>query len=550
LSEALRYALSYATRLGWPIFPLVPRTKRPLTHNGFKSATTDEDRIRHWWTQTPDAGIGCPIPPGYLVLDLDTEDALHRLRAMDFDVPATAHALTARGHHFWFTNPDGDFFGAQRRVFEVGDVKGQNGYVVLPPSVHPTGVIYEWDTPPRDKATQNLNICEAPEWLLAELHRQAEAGVSAEAPNLAGSGNASSIFVSGVQEGSRNREVFRYASRLRGVGLNFEEAKSLVLDLAARCTPPLDKGEAIVCLQSAWRRYDPNPDRPEEQAVAVETEIGGMISDEDFGITDVSTILDANYPAINWLVPGLIAEGLTVLYSSPKIGKSWASFNLSAAVACGGSVLGKFRASQAEVLYLDLEQPDRKTQSRLRAIPGMPRHGIKFAHEWERHDKGGFDKLDRLLKLRPSVKLVVIDVLNKVIGKKPQGGNAYEVEYEIYSWLQQIFSGNGVAGVALHHDNKSLSSDPFDKMSGSRALFGVADTVLHLSRKRGTQEGELSATGREIEDRVMKVRFDPIVRSWVVIDDPADAAPHMSGGYVRTPYNDGPDDDYEEEVPV
>src|SRR5262249_6054429 len=161
-----------------------------------------------------------------------------------------------------------------------------------------------------------------------------------------------------------------YASRLRGVGLDFEEAKSLILDLAARCTPPMDRSEAIVCLQSAWKRYEPNEDRPTEQAAAAEAEIGGLVSDEDFGITDVSSILDANYPPINWLVPGLIAEGLTVLYSSPKIGKSWASFNLSAAVACGGSVLGKFRASQAEVLYLDLEQPDRKTQARLRAIPG------------------------------------------------------------------------------------------------------------------------------------------------------------------------------------
>ena len=55
----LNAALEYAAR-GWPVFPLVPRGKTPLTAHGFKDATTDEAQIRIWWTETPDANIGTP----------------------------------------------------------------------------------------------------------------------------------------------------------------------------------------------------------------------------------------------------------------------------------------------------------------------------------------------------------------------------------------------------------------------------------------------------------------------------------------------------------
>src|SRR6266566_5606050 len=64
---ALRYA-----RQGWPIFPVKPHDKQPLTFDGFKSATTDEATITKWWTTWPDANIATvPGRCGMVVLDLD-----------------------------------------------------------------------------------------------------------------------------------------------------------------------------------------------------------------------------------------------------------------------------------------------------------------------------------------------------------------------------------------------------------------------------------------------------------------------------------------------
>src|SRR3990172_2317885 len=66
LSWALRYAA-----LGWPVFPIRPKRKTPATKHGHLDATTDEIRIRDWWTRMPEAGIGIPTGCAFVVIDVD-----------------------------------------------------------------------------------------------------------------------------------------------------------------------------------------------------------------------------------------------------------------------------------------------------------------------------------------------------------------------------------------------------------------------------------------------------------------------------------------------
>jgi hypothetical protein len=93
-AELLAVALDHAAR-GWPVFPLVPGTKRPALHAAARCprtgpcasghvgweqrATTDPDRIRQAWTAGARSGrafnVGLPCgPAGLVVVDLDTPD--------------------------------------------------------------------------------------------------------------------------------------------------------------------------------------------------------------------------------------------------------------------------------------------------------------------------------------------------------------------------------------------------------------------------------------------------------------------------------------------
>ncbi|MCP4545110.1 MAG: bifunctional DNA primase/polymerase [bacterium] len=136
-------AIEYA-RAGWSVLPVRKRGKEPLTHHGFKDATTDAETIRQWAEKWPGANIGLAVPPGFLVLDIDSADALNRLRAEDLHLPATSRATTGRGQHFWYATGDVEVRN-RVSIFPGVDVRAPGGYVVAPPSQHPSGRIYRWE---------------------------------------------------------------------------------------------------------------------------------------------------------------------------------------------------------------------------------------------------------------------------------------------------------------------------------------------------------------------------------------------------------------------
>lgn len=138
---------------GWHVFPLVPRSKAPLTPNGFLDATTDLGRVRRWWRQHPDANIGARTGVVFDVIDVDGDNGFRTLApliAAHGPLEAGAIAVTpgkvkggvhvGTGAHYFVavTGLGYTSFGGNL------EMKAAGGYVVLPPSIHPDGGTYEW----------------------------------------------------------------------------------------------------------------------------------------------------------------------------------------------------------------------------------------------------------------------------------------------------------------------------------------------------------------------------------------------------------------------
>ena len=70
-NRLLDAALFYATKLGWPVLPVKPKAKEPLTEHGCLDATTNEETIRAWWKKWPNANIGLRTGVRFFVLDID-----------------------------------------------------------------------------------------------------------------------------------------------------------------------------------------------------------------------------------------------------------------------------------------------------------------------------------------------------------------------------------------------------------------------------------------------------------------------------------------------
>lgn len=152
MMESLDAALEYAQR-GWSVFPVVPRAKRPLTANGVKDATRKPSRLRAWWEQWPDAGVAIATGTGLIVVDVDIHgatngfDSLARLRSDHGDLPETITSNTGGGGAHIFLRVPTDAQVPNRK--NVGgyagvDLKGTGGYVIAPPSIHPSGRRYSW----------------------------------------------------------------------------------------------------------------------------------------------------------------------------------------------------------------------------------------------------------------------------------------------------------------------------------------------------------------------------------------------------------------------
>lgn len=224
----LDVALSYAAR-GWAVFPCRAREKRPATRNGFKAATTDPGAVRRWWTRRPDCNVAIATGAGsgLVVLDLDPRhkgDATWAaLLAEHGEPPPGPVALTGGGgRHRLFAHPGGQVKSRAHALGPGIDLKADGGYIIAPPSLHPDGGLYRWQTPPGD-----VDLPKLPRWLHDLLREKRGARAIAESSETSALSESSAHSVSDplVQQaialtiptatGQRNRAIFTFARLLK-----------------------------------------------------------------------------------------------------------------------------------------------------------------------------------------------------------------------------------------------------------------------------------------------------------------------------------------------
>ncbi len=268
-------ALAYAAR-GWYIFPCRPGMKVPLTNHGVKDATTDPDTIRAWWTQWPDANIALACGPAsgiYVVdVDLDPEKGVNGWESLrEFqDLPETIQQNSPRGGaHFLFksNNPP-----RNKNSFRPGiDIRSTGYYIMLSPSIHPNGKVYEWE---RDHAPGEIEPAEFPDYMrpteaekpILPWDRRPPKPESPRQPVKSAPGDtrilerASSYLreCAPAIQGMAGHDALLWAARAMVVGFDLSDATALDLlwrEFNPRCSPP-------------WNQNDPAERKDFERKVA------------------------------------------------------------------------------------------------------------------------------------------------------------------------------------------------------------------------------------------------------------------------------------------
>jgi hypothetical protein len=287
-------ALSYLD-FGWSIIPLEPHNKRPyaallpIKHDGHGNVVYNEhgrpkhtwepyqtrqptlDEVRQWWAQAPDANIGIVTGAvsGIVVQDLDGPEGMAEAQRRG-GIPTTPISRTGNGLHVLYRHPGREVGNFARRAPGI-DMRGDGGYIVAPPSIHPNGHQYQW------QVTPDVPLAEAPEWFVElwtpdstetwithTLTGEIRRGEQVTSRNYGDRALATELQrLATAAEGSRNNTLVRAAYRMGQLvagGHVGEETVEHKLALVAQAIG-LTQGETRATIRSGLKAGMLNPRR-------------------------------------------------------------------------------------------------------------------------------------------------------------------------------------------------------------------------------------------------------------------------------------------------
>lgn len=245
------WALYYA-ELGLAVFPLAYRNKVPAIEGGCKAATTEKSKIERWWNQNPGYNIGIATgnkSNGLVVIDLDVDknkgidgyEVLRDWQNKHGELPETWQSITGRGGYHYFYK-DTITHSNKVGLYEGVDIRGEGGYIVAPPSVHPNGNTYEWEQEPKEYEIAQVDDI-VNDFFKGEKQRiDSEHKTNFKVPEL-------------IPEGKRVDTIVRLIASLRTKGLDDDAIKAAVrVENEKRCNPPLKEKELEKAVFPALKR--------------------------------------------------------------------------------------------------------------------------------------------------------------------------------------------------------------------------------------------------------------------------------------------------------
>ncbi len=523
--------------------------KHPLTSSGVKDATRSPARIREWWRRYPFANVGIATGQGLLVIDIDPrhDGSLEALKT-SIVLPETATVQTGGGGwHLYFVYKKSQYEvrNSAGKLANGIDIRGEGGYVVAPPSNHVQGS-YHWGErrtpasasellltrlgarPPsatptvqRKAATQMELTAHIPP---AQPHQVAPSPAKPAtptpeqvAPSPAKPATRAPEQVSGIPEGKRNTTLLRWSGSLRHWGAS-EETIVQVLQITnqACCHPPIGAEEVRAIARSACN-YEP---AGQQEKLALPDP--GARTTGLYDIKSAAIIVDQNLPEPSWAIPGFLPEGVTLLAGKPKMGKSWLALALANDIALGKPALGRLSTTQGAVLYLGLEDSERRVKDRLiKILEGeKPPVGLTWGGYWPALQPDGLYDLEVWLQHTPTARMIVIATLARVRPPGPTGGSVYAEDYAIITPLKRLAETYHVSILLVHHLRKNAADDLMDTISGSTGLTGATDCNMVLERERGEKTALLHITGRDVEEQTLTLHFAEENARWSISDMP------------------------------
>lgn len=472
----MNYALRYAAD-GFAVFPVYEpigvgacscgksgcRGKHPRTSNGVSDATTDAEMIKGWWTKWPAASIGVATgkKSSLFVVDLDGSAGITSGKRLG--LASRVCALTGNGKQLFYATTEALLKNSVKTLADGIDTRGEGGYVVVPPSIHPNGKKYCWETLPLTRSALST--------LPVLFTEQISTRKYSLAPRKPDGWIADAL--KGMKNGNIDNTLVSVLGRLRRDGYSSTDAVVLIAPHAERAgaTP----GHLEEKAEHVWRTY------PAALSAAPEPTKAETI---DTFLTDVKKV--------EWICEPIIAEKSIVFVAGlPETCKTWLTMDLAVQSARKfGMWLGLFPVSSQRVLFIDQERFKGETQRRFNALIAASSLSRADLHQSLFIKCGTTIKLDNeasyqsfrveLLDLKPTI--IIVDSFATFHGSPENDRMAIQ---NVMNRIKALRDEIGCSFVFINHESKMVfqhvddgkAPTAFD-MLGSVGIVAAAESVL------------------------------------------------------------------------
>lgn len=326
--QAIEYVNS-----GWSVLPVRPDEKRPYMTNWLQYTKTRAPipMVEGWFNNLAGAGVGAVTGriSNMVVLDVE-KDCPYTIEELLKKYPTQMVAKSGGGgYHLFYQYPTNQARVSNRvRIFEKADLRADGGFIVLPPTMHPSGNRYQWIKrgPLGAFPTALLELQAQPKVL--------EEGWITEA-------------LRGVSEGGRNDTCARLAGYFFKKGVNADIVEALLLDWNERNEPPMPVNEVRTTIKSIERSHVDGGGQFTKVEFTDDRAKLPEVEKSSFGVMKMTDYVKGyGGEGVSWLVDDWLPDkSITFLVSPPESYKTWLLLDLAVSVSAGVPFLDRYQVN-------------------------------------------------------------------------------------------------------------------------------------------------------------------------------------------------------------
>lgn len=242
------------------------------------------------------------------------------------------------------------------------------------------------------------------------------------------------------------------------------------------------------------------------------------------GTIGSALMLKAFKPLV-YAVEDILPQGVAILGAPPKGSKSFMTLDWAIGVATGGRTMSTLQCTLGDVLYVGLEDSERRIQDRVRLltggqVPDLSRIEFQTIESGWEPGLAGMASMEEWATSVETPRMVVLDTLAKAEPELGDEKDRYRAEYALTTRYKKFADRHDLTVVFVHHDKKSADDDWMKRFSGTQGLTGGVDTLLLIDSERGTRDGFLRVDGRDVKADDIPIRKPHGLPFWLTATAP------------------------------